>query len=181
MSSIRLKRAHWIVAMAMLALPGAMLTSCSKEQDPTEVINPKGDKLVISVLGINDGNTENGSEPKASTRASVAGFSGTENTPTVYEFSDVDMAVSVGNTLPAKKSNQKIGGKSNLNTFNAGLKAAEEMMSGMKYVIYIYDGTTLVASSELEAGTPGTIEDLDLTASYTWELFPTMLKMPLQA
>lgn len=26
MSSIRLKRAHWIVAMAMLALPGAMLT-----------------------------------------------------------------------------------------------------------------------------------------------------------
>ena len=168
MSSIRLKRAHWIVAMAMLALPGAMLTSCSKEQDPTEVINPKGDKLVISVLGINDGNTDNGSQAKASTKASVAGFSGAETASEVYEFSDVDMSVSVDNTLPAKKSNKRVGGKPNLNTSNAGLKAAEEMASGMKYVVYIYDGTTLVTSSELEAGTPGTIEGLDASASYTW-------------
>lgn len=169
MSFIRFKRAHWIVAMAMLALPGAMLTSCSKEQDPTEAVNPKGDKLVISVLGINDGSADSGSQAKASiSKASVAGFSGAENARKVYEFSDVDMAVSVGNTLPVKKSNARIGGKSNLSMSNAGLKAAEEMPSGIKYVVYIYDGTTLVASSELEAGTPGTIEGLDATASYTW-------------
>lgn len=167
MSFIKFKRASWIAVMAMLALPGAMMMSCSKEMDPTEVTNPKGDKLVISVVGINDGNNDHGSKAKASTvKSSLAGAL---NNHQVYEFSDVDMAVSVGNTLPAKKLSKNIGGRSNSMLSSAGLKAAEEMRDGIKYVVYIFDDNdTFVQSAELAAGTPGTIDDLDMSSSYTW-------------
>lgn len=167
MSFIKIKRASWIAVMAMLALPGAMMMSCSKEADPTEMTNPKGDKLVISVVGINDGNDDNGSKAKASTARSS--FAGGLNNHQVYEFSDVDMAVSVGNTLPAKKFSKNIGGRSNSMLSSAGLKAAEEMGDGIKYVVYIFDDNdAFVKSVELAAGTPGTIDDLDMSSSYTW-------------
>src|SRR5690606_2832404 len=128
MRLIKFKRASWVAVMAMLALPGAMITSCSKE-DPTENVAPKGDKLVISVLGINDGNNSDKSGKKASnTRASFAGLS-EANAHKVYEFSDVDMAVSIDNALPATKSKQSINARFPSGLANSGLKAAEEMAS----------------------------------------------------
>ena len=167
MRLIKFKRASWVAVMAMLALPGAMITSCSKE-NPTENVVPKGDKLTISVLGINDGNSPNQSDKKASnTRTSFAGLSDA-NAPTIYEFADADVALSIGNSLPAKKSKQAISARFPSGLANSGLKAAEEMTSGVRYVVYIYDGTTKVASAELSAGEAGTIEGLDATGSYTW-------------
>lgn len=163
MSLIRFKRASWVAVMAMLALPGAMITSCSKE-NPTENVVPKGDKLTISVLGINDGNQDSGSKAKASTAKS----SSTQADYDFYQFADADMAVSLGNTLPAKKAKHTISSRTHGGVANSGMKAAEEMESGMKYVVYIYDGTTLAGAAELEAGTPGTIDGLDMTAEYTW-------------
>lgn len=169
MKLIRFKRANWVVAMAMLALPGALLTSCSKETNPTEQVEPKGDKLVISVLGINNGDDD--AVLKAKTGPSTvakANGAGSTATPTVYEFADADMAVSIGNKLPVKETNVAVRKMKNGLAANAGLKMAEEIATGIKYVVYIYDGSTLVASAELEAGTTGTIEGLDLSTSYTW-------------
>jgi len=165
MNFIRLKRANWVVVMAMLALPGALSTSCSKQTDPTEIVAPKSDKLTISVLGINEGDSNNDKKAKASSRNNSSGILADQK---IYEFSDVDMAVSLGNTLPVKKSSRSVIGKSNSLTSSAGLKAAAPVADDVKYVVYIYDGNTLVASKELASGTAGTIEGLDPAASYTW-------------
>ncbi|NGM65826.1 fimbrillin family protein [Sphingobacterium sp. SGR-19] len=169
MKLIRFKRANWVVAMAMLALPGALLTSCSKETNPTEQVEPKGDKLVISVLGINDGSA--GPALKAKTgSASVAKSNtmGSDNAFDVYEFADVDMAVSLGNKVPVKEANVAVRKMKNGPSANAGLKMAEEVPAGIKYVVYIYEGSTLVASAELASGTAGTIDGLDPEGEYTW-------------
>ena len=168
MNFIRFKRANWVVVMAMLALPGALMTSCSKETTPTEEVAPKGDKLTISVLGINNGDTDASLKSKAGSSNVAKANAGSVETPTVYEFADVDMAVSIGNKLPVKETNVAVRRMKNGLAANAGLKMAEEVAAGVKYVVYIYDGNTFVTSAELESGTVGTIEGLDLTKSYTW-------------
>ena len=165
MRLIKFKRASWVAVMAMLALPGAMITSCSKE-NPTENVVPKGDKLTISVLGINDGNEDSGNKAKASTARSS--FAQAAADYKVYEFADADMAVSLGNTLPVKKAKHTISSRTHSGLANSGMKAAEEMGAGVKYVVYIYDGTTLAGSAELESGTVGTIEGLDMNGEYSW-------------
>src|SRR5690606_41390458 len=96
MKLIRFKRANWVVAMAMLALPGALLTSCSKETNPTEQVEPKGDKMVIPVLGINNGDDD--AVLKAKTGPSTvakANGAGSTATPTVYAFAYANMAVHI--------------------------------------------------------------------------------------
>src|SRR5690606_14103502 len=110
-----------------------------------------------------ESNDANGGKAKASSRNTNA-----QAKQKVYEFSDVDMVVSLGNTFPTNTSNRKISGKSNgLNS--SGLKAADSPLDdNIKYAIYIYDGSTLVASAGLAAGTAGTIESLDPAKSYTW-------------
>jgi len=165
MNFIRLKRANWVVVMAMLALPGALSTSCSKQTDPTETVAPKGDKLTISVLGINNGDSNNEKKSKASSRNSSSGVLSDQK---VYESSDVDMAVSIDNTLPARNASRTVVARSSNLSSSSGLKAATPAEDGLKYVVYIYDGTTLVTSTELASGTAGTIEGLDPAASYTW-------------
>src|SRR5690606_13823882 len=97
MKLIRFKRANWVVAMAMLALPGALLTSCSKETNPTEQVEPKGDKLVSTVLGINNGGDD--AVLKAKTRPSAvaaANGGGSAATATGYECADAGMAGYIG-------------------------------------------------------------------------------------
>src|SRR5690606_7514610 len=168
MNFIRFKRANWVVVMAMLALPGALMTSCSKETTPTEEVAPKGDKLTISVLGINNGDTDASLKSKAGSSNVAKANAASVEAPTVYEFADVDMAVSIGNKLPVKETNVAVRRMKNGLAANAGLKMAEEVAAGVKYVVYIYDGNTFVTSAELESGTEGTIEGLDLTKSYTW-------------
>lgn len=160
--NIRLKRANWVFAMALLALPGTLLTSCSKETK-TEIVDTKGDKLTISVAGINESEATDPSGAKASVGKSKT-KTGTQE---LFKFSDVDMALSVGSTLPVKKSRSTVmpntrGGSS------SSARAAADMGQGIKYVVYIYDGSTLVVSKELEAGTTGTIEGLDASKSYKW-------------
>ncbi|TYR36975.1 fimbrillin family protein [Sphingobacterium phlebotomi] len=168
MKLIRFKRANWVVAMAMLALPGALVTSCSKETTPTEEVAPKGDKLRISVLGINNGGDGAVLKAKAGSSLAKANDEGSTASHTVYQFEDADMAVSLGNMLPVRGTNLPVRRMSNGLSANASLKMAEEIATGIKYVVYIYDGSTLVAAEELEAGTTGTIEGLDLSTSYTW-------------
>ncbi len=165
MNFIRLKRANWIVMMAILALPGALSTSCSKQTGATEEVAPKGDKLTISVIGINEGDSNKDKKSKASSRnSSSSGLSDQK----VYTFQDVDMAVSIDNTLPSRNANRKVIARSNNISSSAGLKAATPAEDGLKYVVYIYDGSTLVTSTELTSGTAGTIEGLDPASSYTW-------------
>src|SRR5690606_20799781 len=122
------------------------------------------DKLVISVKGANipKSNTalKQGLAPKGKASSAVA--------PTVYEFADVDMAVSVGNNLPVKTVNAAMGkGRSGL-AADASTQAVEAIEAGVKYVVYIYEGNTFVSSALLESGTEGTIEGLDPQGSYTW-------------
>lgn len=168
MNFIRIKRANWIVAMAMLALPGALMTSCSKETNPTEDVAPKGDKLVISVLGINSNDSNVSLKGKSGSSSVAKAVAGSATASIVHEFADVDIAVSVGNNLPVKQTNIAVRRMANGLAANAGLKMAEEMAAGIKYVVYIYEGNTLVASTELQSGTAGTIDGLDLTKSYKW-------------
>src|SRR5690606_28492913 len=165
MNFIRLKRANWIVMMAILALPGALSTSCSKQTGATEEVAPKGDKLTISVIGINEGDSNKDKKSKASSRnSSSSGLSDQK----VYTFQDVDMAVSIDNTLPSRNASRKVIARSNNISSSAGVKAATPAEDGLKYVVYIYDGSTLVTSTELTSGTAGTIEGLDPASSYTW-------------
>lgn len=166
MKFIRLKSVNWMVAMALLALPGALVTSCSKESSPTENVEPKSDQLVISVKGINN---QKASAPLRQGLPSKGKAQAAKVVPTVHEFGDVDMAVSVGNDLPVKSSVNFASRKGGV----AGLRAdvpetAVAMEEGLKYVVYIYEGTTFVKSIELAAGTAGTIEGLNPEGQYTW-------------
>ncbi|MBD1423722.1 fimbrillin family protein [Sphingobacterium chuzhouense] len=165
MKFIRLKSVNWMVAMALLALPGALVTSCSKEATPTENVEPKSDQLVISVKGINnqqsDASLRQGLSSKG--KASAAAVA-----QTIYEFSDVDMAVSVGNNLPVKSVNLA-SRKSGANGLKANVpENAELMEDGLKYVVYLYEGSNFVKSIELAAGTAGTIDGLNPEGEYTW-------------
>lgn len=166
MKFIRLKSVNWMVAMALLALPGALVTSCSKESSPTENVEPKSDQLVISVKGINN---QKASAPLRQGLPSNGKAQAAKVVPTVHEFGDVDMAVSVGNDLPVKSSVNFASRKGGV----AGLRAdvpetAVAMEEGLKYVVYIYEGTTFVKSIELAAGTAGTIDGLNPEGQYTW-------------
>src|SRR5690606_35557428 len=166
MKFIRLKSVNWMVAMALLALPGALVTSCSKESSPTENVEPKSDQLIISVKGINN---QKASAPLRQGLSSKGKAQAAKVVPTVHEFGDVDMAVSVGNDLPVKSSVNFASRKGGV----AGLRAdvpetAVAMEEGLKYVVYIYEGTTFVKSVELAAGTAGTIDGLNPEGQYTW-------------
>src|SRR5690606_5076010 len=108
MKITRFKRANWIVAMAMLALPGALLTSCSKETNPTEQVEPKGDKLVISVKGAN---IQKSNAPLKQRSSSKAKTNTATTVPTVYEFADADMVVSIGDNIPVKTIDMATGAK----------------------------------------------------------------------
>lgn len=160
--NIRLKRANWVFAMAMLALPGTLVTSCSKETK-TEIVDTKGDKLTISVAGINESEASDPSGLKASVGKSKTRGGSTE----LFKFSDVDMAISVGSALPVKNARRSVMPSTKGGSSGAS-RAAADMDQGIKYVVYIYDGTTLVASKELEAGTSGTIDGLDASKTYRW-------------
>lgn len=165
MRVIRLKSANWMLAMALLALPGALITSCSKDTDPTENVEPKGDKLTISVSGIKK-QTAGGPSLKQSSVGSK-GLSAATPAHKVYEFSDVDMAVSVGNNVPVKTVNLASKTKRGGLAADAG-DDAEVVEDGVKYVVYLYEGATLVTSMELEAGTQGEVSGLDPEGSYDW-------------
>lgn len=165
---IRLKRANWVFAMAMLALPATLITSCSKESK-TELVDTKGQKLTISVAGINE-SQESGkpvTKGSSSVKAKAVGPTGSSDQK-LYQFNDVDMAVSVGNSLPVKQSRATVAPNSNGRISGSGARAAAEMDQGIKYVVYIFDGANMVASKELTAGTSGTIEGLDAAKSYRW-------------
>src|SRR5690606_36079304 len=88
--------------------------------------------------------------------------------PTVYEFADVDMAVSEGNNLPVKSVNAAVGKERSGLDADASTREVEAIEAGVKYVEYIYEGTTIVTYALLESGTAGTIEGLDPQGSYTW-------------
>ncbi|MDR0261987.1 MAG: fimbrillin family protein [Sphingobacterium sp.] len=153
------KRANWVVAMAMLAIPGTLITSCSKD-NKTENVENKSNVLTFAVGGIKTNDT--GDAVKVGSTKSSA------TTSKVHSFADVDMVVSTDNNLPTITSDA-IGVKR-----GGGLAAdvapgvTENMVAGTKYVVYIYSGTTLVTSKEFTAGTAGTIEGLNPATTYTW-------------
>lgn len=159
MKFLQKKGAYWVVAMAILAIPGSLITSCSKDSK-TEITDTKGNKITIAVGGIktnNDGSVKR-----------MGASSSTKTTqPKIYSFSDVDMAVSMDNTVPVKTSNTSAA-RSNGTAADAAPGVTENMEQDTKYVVYIYSGSTLVAAKELQSGTAGTIEGLDPAASYTW-------------
>lgn len=165
---IRLQRANWVLAMAMLALPATLITSCSKE-NKTEIVDSKGQKLTISVAGINE--SQQAGQPGAKASASHKGRAGSADEAAdakLFQFPDVDLALSVGNSLPAKQSRSVVVPASRGKFSGTGARAAAEMDQGIKYVVYIYEGANLVASKELSAGTSGTIDGLDATKTYRW-------------
>lgn len=153
------KRANWVVAIAMLAIPGTLITSCSKD-NKSEFTENKGNVLTFAVGGIKTSGTD----------AAVKVGSTKENVTTskLHSFSDVDMVVSTDSNLPTITSDAIGVKRPNGLVADAEPGVTENMVSGTKYVVYIYSGTTLVTSKLLEAGTAGTIEGLDPASTYTW-------------
>lgn len=162
MKFIQKKGASWIVAMAILAIPGTLITSCSKDNN-SAIVDSKNNKLTFSVNGIKNNDTDG-----AVKRMGLTSSNKKTNTNKIYSFSDVDMGVSTDNTLPVKTSNIAGTARSNGLAADAAPGVTEDMVEGAKYIVYIYSGTTLVTAKELTAGTAGTIEGLDPAASYTW-------------
>lgn len=159
MKFLQKRGAYWVVAMAILAIPGSLITSCSKDSK-TEIVDTKSDKLTIAVGGIKTNNDE------GVKRMGVS--SSTKTTPPkIYSFSDVDMAVSIDNTVPVKTSNTSAA-RLNGTAADAAPGVTENMEQDTKYVVYIYSGSTLVAAKELQSGSAGTIDGLDPASSYTW-------------
>ena len=158
MKFIQTKRASWVVAMALMATPGLLITSCSKDTQ-NEVIQPKANQVTFSVKGINGGTTEDGLK-----RASASTITAQQK---IHSFSDVDMGVSVDNTLPNQTVNfaniQRSGGLA-----AAGTSTPENMAPNVKYVVYIYSGNTLVTSKLMENGVDATIDGLNPATTYTW-------------
>ncbi len=159
MKFLQKKGAYWAVAMAILAIPGTLITSCSKDSK-TEIVDTKSDKLTIAVGGIKTNNDE------GVKRMGVSSSTKTTS-PKIYSFSDVDMAVSMDNTVPVKTSNTSAA-RLNGTAADAAPGVTENMEQDTKYVVYIYSGSTLVAAKELQSGTAGTIDGLDPAGSYTW-------------
>ncbi|MND69110.1 hypothetical protein D3C87_644380 [compost metagenome] len=159
MKFLQKKGAHWVVAMAILAIPGTLITSCSKDSK-TAIVDTKSNKLTIAVDGIK---TNNDAGVKR------AGISSSNNTAEskIYSFSDVDMAVSMDNTVPVKTTTAHAA-RSNGTAADVAPGVTENMEQDTKYVVYIYSGSTLVAAKELQSGTAGTIDGLDPAGSYTW-------------
>lgn len=153
------KRANWVVAMAMLAIPGVLITSCSKD-NKTENVENKSNVLTFAVGGIKTSDT--GEAVKVGSTKSSA------TTSKVHSFSDVDMVVSTDNNLPTITSNAIGIKRSGGTAADVAPGVTENMVAGTKYVVYIYSGTTLVTSKEFTAGTAGTIEGLNPATSYTW-------------
>ncbi|MGJ1411643.1 fimbrillin family protein [Sphingobacterium thalpophilum] len=161
MKFLQKKGATWVVAMAMLAIPGTLITSCSKDNN-SAIIDSKSDKLTISVGGIKNETSEGTVK-----RGSNTTINKTANSK-IYSFSDVDMAVSIDNNVPIKTNNLASTNRANGLAADAAPGVTENMEQDVVYVVYIYSGNTLVASKELKSGTAGTIEGLDPAGSYTW-------------
>ncbi|MGB3063234.1 fimbrillin family protein [Sphingobacterium thalpophilum] len=162
MKFIPTKGANWVVAMAILALPATFITSCSKDNQ-AEIVQPQDGKLVFSVKGIKVDNTDGGIK-----KAGLSSANKHSGTNKIYSFSDVDMAVSVDNSLPVTTSNSLQTNRANGTAADVAPGATESMAQDVKYVVYIYSGSTLVASKTLQAGSSGTIEGLDPATTYTW-------------
>lgn len=159
MKFLQKKGAHWVVAMAILAIPATLITSCSKDSK-TEIVDTKSDKLTIAVGGIKTNNDEGVKRMGVSSSTKTA-------QPKIYSFADVDMAVSTDNTVPVKTTNTNAA-RLNGTAADAAPGVTEDMEQDTKYVVYIYSGSTLVAAKELQSGTAGTIEGLNPAGSYTW-------------
>lgn len=162
MKFLQKKGATWVVAMAMLAIPGTLITSCSKDNN-SAIIDSKSDKLTFSVGGIKTVNSD-GISKRGSNKASNK----TVTASKIYSFSDVDMAVSTDNNVPVKTSSLASANRTNGLAADAAPGVTENMEQDVVYVVYIYSGSTLVTSKELKSGTAGTIEGLDPAGSYTW-------------
>ncbi|WP_324758183.1 fimbrillin family protein [Sphingobacterium thalpophilum] len=162
MKFLQKKGATWVVAMAMLAIPGTLITSCSKDNN-SAIIDSKSDKLTFSVGGIKTDNSDG-----ISKRGSNTASNKTITASKIYSFSDVDMAVSTDNNVPVKTSSLASANRANGLAADAAPGVTENMEQDVVYVVYIYSGNTLVASKELKSGTAGTIEGLDPAGSYTW-------------
>ncbi|MFD1771597.1 fimbrillin family protein [Sphingobacterium suaedae] len=158
MNLLRFKRANWIVATVMLATSGMLVTSCSKDKNPTEEVSEfEGTKLVVSVAGINEGKDVPVGNLKSSANTNAAAK------PKVLEFDEFDAVLAVDNNVPfkaAKALRQSTGG--------AGIKAAA-VEDGVSYRLFLFsaDGTTLVTSAQFVSGTAGTI-DVSQGTSYKW-------------
>src|SRR5690606_10169567 len=88
----------------------------------------------------------------------------------VYEFSDVDLAVSVGNDVPVKSVN--FASKNAGNGLKAALpENAEALNDNAKFVVYFFDadnGNAFVTAAELTYGGAGTVDGLNSQGNYTW-------------
>jgi len=160
MKLLQKRGAQWVVAMAILAIPGTLVTSCSK--DSKTPIVPNSEKLIISVGGIKT------NESDAVKRANASSSGNNQSLGKIYSFSDVDMAVSTDNKVPVKTSSISNSLRTNGPSADVAPGVTEDMEPDTKYVIYIYSGNTLVASKLLSSGTAGTVEGLNPSGSYTW-------------
>ncbi len=154
------KGTNWIVAMAILAIPGALMTGCSKDNN-TEINQPKAEGITFAVSGIK---IEKSGDIK--TKGSVSKMA---TAPKVYSFDDVDMAVSTDNTVPVRTTSVASSKRGN-NLVAAAEDENETIDPNVKYVVYIFDGSTFIKSKELSVGGNENIETTGLQTNkdYTW-------------
>lgn len=166
MNFITKRCTRWAVAMAILALPGAMLTSCSKDTDTEQVRSTEG-SIKVNVAGIQKSAKAKALRESAGASTATAQQAKYE----VYEFSDVDVAVSQSNEIPVQNSAVTGRGKANKALSAAVGEDVELLANDVTFVVQVYEGNTFVSSAVLKSGEDGYVNGLDPNVEYTWKAF----------
>ena len=147
--------ANRLAGALLFAMAGSLVISCAKDQDQNGVEQTGETKISVSIAGIDERPVVDASK-KASAAQQAA--------PKITSYDAFDVQVAQSNQIQNRSSKLKIKGSSSANS--AGLKAAA-VEPDTKYSLYLYKDGVFVSSTELVAGTPGSIA-VEKGVTYTW-------------
>ncbi len=152
-----------LAVIALIAVGTVFVTGCSKEVGEETVMPGEGTRVVISVGGINEGNSGSFNKVQASAGKSAASAASNGG---VIEGNGFDVLI----TRPSS-SVANLGFKDKIRAAASGadaLKAETPMPSGNEYRVFLRkQGETALTSVGLKSGTPGSLA-VDKGASYEW-------------
>lgn len=150
-----------VAGALLLAAVGQTMFSCSKQQD-SDQLNTSPTKLSIKVSGINE--LKSNSEKKSSARKSSLQNSKEAN---LLSFDEFDVQAVVDDKVETRAKRETIRNKTN-KTSSSSAKAAV-LETGVKYRLFLYKGSTLISSNELEVD-PSIVTTIDVVPgeTYNW-------------
>lgn len=152
-----------LAVVALIAVGTVFVTSCSKEVGEETVMPGEGTRVVISVGGINEGNSGTFNKVQASAGKSAANAASNGG---LIEGNGFDVLI----TRPSSSASN-LGFKDKIRAAASGadaLKAETPMPSGNAYRVFLRkQGETTLTSVGLTSGTPGSLA-VDKGANYEW-------------